>query len=168
MELEPPGVGWAGSVFACMFGAQQAWRAWVGVGRKEQVRLRVQEEGSARVSASPGDGAFRDPVGCCAHSTCGICCGLCIWHEHCCVLAAALVGAVRGRGCGGFTSLLMGIPSFTSICCPTYPMPSLCLHQLHPWSPPKRTGGRNGGQPCRGNTGTHTSWPWAARTQGRL
>ena len=70
----------------------------------------MQVEGAASVSVSLGDGATCNPAGCCAHSTRGIRRGLCIWREHCCVLAAALVGWVKGNGSGSLTSFLLGIP----------------------------------------------------------
>lgn len=58
------------------------------------------KDGAACLSVSSGDGAFRDPAGCCAHGTRGIRRGLCIWPEHRNVLAATLVGWARGRECG--------------------------------------------------------------------
>lgn len=109
------------------------------------------------MSVSSGDGAFCNPVGCCAHGTRGIRRGLCIWPEHCRVLAAALVGWARGRECGSFTSFFMGPPSFMSTCCLRPLLPSSCWgatlpladggYQLCAGSRPKRApGGRNGGQ----------------------
>lgn len=79
------------------------------------------------VCVSLGDGAICNPVGCCAHGASGIRRGLCIRHKHCCVLAATLVGWVRGEGCGDIMSFLTGLPSFTSACCPRPLVPSLCL-----------------------------------------
>lgn len=119
---------------------------------------------------SPGDGALCDLAGCCAHSTCGLCRGLCIWREHCCVLAATLVGWVWGpHVCPQWVSP----PS----CQPAVPGPlhSACAgdggHQLCPQSPPERIpGSRNGGGPGRGRRGyKHTGhlllwwpvWSWA-------
>ncbi|XP_063451115.1 sphingosine-1-phosphate transporter MFSD2B isoform X2 [Pan paniscus] len=108
------------------------------------------------------DGALCDLAGCCAHSTCGICRGLCIWREHCCVLAATLVGWVWGpHVCPQWVSP----PS----CKPAVPGPlrPACAgdggHQLHPQSPPERTSGsRNGGGPAGGWRGVRAHRPSAS------
>nr|XP_019568262.1 PREDICTED: major facilitator superfamily domain-containing protein 2B isoform X3 [Rhinolophus sinicus] len=57
------------------------------------------------------DDAFCNPVGCCAHSPCGICRVLCIWREHCCLLAATLslkAGACQGDKRGSSAALSPG------------------------------------------------------------
>ena len=62
------------------------------------------------MSVSLGDGALCNPAGCCAHGARGICRGLCVWPEHRCVLAATLVGWVRGTRSRGLPSFPVDIP----------------------------------------------------------
>ena len=62
------------------------------------------------MSVSLGDGALCNPAGCCAHGARGICRGLCVWPEHRCVLAATLVGWVRGTRSRGLLSFPVDIP----------------------------------------------------------
>ena len=87
----------------------------------ECVRGRGTSRGGASLSVSLGDGALCNPAGCCAHGARGICRGLCVWPEHRCVLAATLVGRVRGMRSRGLPSFPVGVPPSSQ---PAVPGPS--------------------------------------------